>query len=370
MRVLMMPDYREGNPYQQLLANAISKAGIEVVFPQGYRRILPIFRAVREQQPAIDLLHLHWLEPYVNSNNPLRELVYTLKCLIDICLTRCTGTRLVWTIHNQIEHNSFFPQLERWVRSILLNIADRVIVHNQAALTSLSEEYTFDLKKVDIIPHGHYRTIYGNSIDQTEARKQLDIPLEGLLYLHLGALRPYKGIERLLEVWQSNQETLADATLLIAGCSYDLDYREKLQTLMAQTNRVIFSPNFIEEEQVHLFFSAADVVVLPYTRILTSGSVILAMSFEKPVIAPRLGAIPEVLGRADSLLYEPTDPQGLSHAIQNSKKCCLQDLQKRTAQACDGLNWEPIGQKTAWIFKQCFPSVPRVANSAEHKVGH
>lgn len=369
MRVLMMPDYRTGNPYQQLLADAIEKAGVEVSFARGYRRGLPIFRAVREQHPPIDVLHLHWLEPYINKPNPFFEWVYTLKCLFDILLTRLSGTRLVWTIHNQIEHDSVFPWLERWLRHVLMKLADCVIVHNQSTVEYLAQEYTLDSRKLAVIPHGHYRTTYSPAIDPVEARKQLALPLGGRLYLHLGALRPYKGIEHLLEVWQENQNSLSDASLLIAGCCYDPSYLQKLQALAAQTNRVIFHPAFIEDEQIHLYFSAADFVVLPYTRILTSGSVILAMSFNKPVIAPRLGAIPEVLGAADSLLYDPADAQGLSRSIQKSQDCQLEEFKTLTVQACDRLDWDAIGQKTVGCFLRSIPGRQTLVSSVEPKKG-
>lgn len=370
MRILVMPDYRQGNPYQQLLADSIEKTGTQVVFPQGYRRILPIFRAVQDQQPAVDVLHLHWLEPYLIGNNLFLKLIYALKFLVDIGLTRMTGTRLVWTIHNQMEHDNAYPVLEHWVRTALLKIADRIIVHNQSALAALSQEYRLDLRKVDIIPHGHYRNTYGEPMDQTQARKQLNLPLEGPIYLHLGALRPYKGIEHLLEVWQANQSHLTEASLLIAGCTYDPAYLQKLQTLITQTDRAIFYPHFVEDEQIRLFLSAADFVVLPYTRILTSGSVILAMSFNKPVIAPRLGAIPEVLGAADWLLYEPTDAQGLHKAIQKSLECSSPELKELTTQACNSLDWKTIGEKTAWSFQHCFSGVSRFTHSPKPKIGH
>ncbi len=369
MRVLMMPDYREGNPYQQLLVDAIEKRDVQVVFPQGYRRVFPIFRAVREQHPSVQVLHLHWLELYLRGNHPFLKLVYALKFLIDVLLTRLTGTRLVWTIHDQLEHENSFPLLERWVRSILISVADRLIVHSQSALTSLTQEYTFNPTKVDVIAHGHYRTTYSKPIDQIQARKQLNLPLKGKLYLHLGALRPYKGIEHLLEVWQANHNHLADATLLIAGLARDSAYLQKLQSLISQIKQVVFYPQFIEDREIYLFFSAADLIVLPYKRILTSGSVILAMSYSKPVIAPRLGSIPEVLGAADWLLYEPTNPQGLSDAIQKSRGCCLHDLQTLTAQACDRLDWDAIGTATAQCYYQCFSDVQRLVVSANQKLG-
>lgn len=371
MRVLMMPDYREGNPYQQLLADAVETTGTQVIFPQGYRRLFPIFRAVRGQRPSVQILHLHWLEAYLRGNHPFSKAVYAVKFLTDILLIRFTGTHLVWTVHDQLEHDSSFPQIERWVRKVLIRLADRLVVHSQSALNSLSHEYRVDPSKVDIIAHGHYRETYGKAIDQIQARKQLNLSLKGKLYLHLGALRPYKGIEHLLEVWQANQENLTDATLLIAGLSYDSQYLQKLESLISHTERVIFYPQFIKDEQIHLFFSAADLVVLPYQRILTSGSAILAMSYGKPVIAPRLGSIPEVLSTADWLLYNSNDIQGLNRAIQQSVTCSLPELQELTIRACDRLNWETIGQQTALSFKQCFPNeTQRMTSSAEYKVGH
>lgn len=354
LHVLMMPDYRQGNPYQQLLADALDKAGVSVVFPQGYRRILPIFRAVREQSPPISVLHLHWLEPYINKPNPFLEFIYSIKFLTDILLVRCSGTTLVWTVHNQIEHDTIFPWLERWIRQILIKLASYIIVHNESSLEYLKKEYKLLPEKSQVISHGHYRTIYPLEIDKGKARQKLALPLDRRLYLHIGSLRPYKGIEYLLEVWQTHKDVVSESFLLIAGYTYDVHYIDKLQTLVTQTDHCTLHFRFIEAEQIHIYFSAADVVILPYTRILTSGSLILAMSYGKPIIAPRLGAIPETLEPADWLLYDPTDSQGLSHALQKSLTCSLENLGKLTVQACDRLDWDSIGLKTAQCFQHSF----------------
>jgi glycosyltransferase involved in cell wall biosynthesis len=284
--------------------------------------------------------------------------------LIDIFLVRLKGTRLIWTVHNQIEHETIFPYLEHWLRQILINLADHIIIHNYSTLESLSQEYNFSKEKVTVIAHGHYRTTYLPSIALCEARECLTLPGNRQLYLHLGSLRPYKGIEHLLEIWQANQTSLSESILLIAGCTYDQGYTDKLYTLVKQLNNVILHPQFIEAERIHLYLSAADVVILPYTRILTSGSVILAMSYGKPVIAPRLGAIPETLGAADWLLYDPNDPQGLSHAIQKSLTCSLEDLSRLTVQSCDLLDWEPIGLQTAHCYRH---SLSKPSNPSQNR---
>lgn len=346
LRVLMMPDYRIDNPYQTLLAKALQNEGVEILFPLGYRRVLPIFRAIKTHPYTIDILHLHWLSPYIKGENRLNKTIYATKLLIDILLTKLRGVKVVWTVHNYTSHNSQFPSLEQWTQRILLKIADRVIFHSTSALKDFSQTYQVDKFKIEVIPHGHYREVYNSPIEKFAARKSLNLPISGRIYLNLGMLRPYKGIENLLQVWQKNRKLLGESTLLIAGQAADQVYREKLSTQASETEGVILHTDFIEDEHIHLFFSAADVVVLPFEKILTSGSLILAMSYAKPIIAPRTGGIVETLGAADWLLYEPEDNQGLLHALKTSTQIDLSALSQLVEQECDRLDWEKIGQLT------------------------
>lgn len=365
IQVLMLPDYREGNPYQQLLANAIEQNDCNVGFYANYRRGLPIFRAVQDQAHRPDVLHLHWLEKYLRGDNFFLRLTYAVKFIVDILLTRSLGTRIVWSIHDQLEHDTQFPQIDRWVRCVLISVADRLIFHNRAALNHYLQHYSFDPTKAEIIAHGHYREVYQSAIDPVEARKLLHLPTSGRIYLHLGMLKPYKGIEQLLQVWQAAQSRLNASILLIAGQAFDPAYRQALAQLAADTKNVVFYPHFVEHDRIHLYMSAADVVVLPYKNILTSGSAILAMSFMKPVIAPRLGGISELLGAADAFLYDPGDPQGLALALQKSVETDLGALQHRIVQACDRLDWSTIGARTTHVYRSCLveSSLPQVQKS-------
>ncbi|MBD1825725.1 glycosyltransferase family 4 protein [Cyanobacteria bacterium FACHB-DQ100] len=356
LNVLMLPDYREGNPYQQLLADAIEQNDCKVNFYGNYRRVLPIFRAIQDQAHRPDLLHLHWLEKYLRGDNLVLRSAYAAKLIVDLLLVRATGTRLVWSIHDQIEHDTKFPMIDRWTRRILIGLADRLIFHNHVALNHYQQQYAFDVTKAEVIPHGHYRGVYGGAISSAQARQLLDLSQHRRIYLNLGMLKPYKGIEQLLQVWQKHHAQLQGSTLLIAGQPFDPDYEQALAKLAANTKNVVFYPHFVESDRIHLYLSAADCVVLPYKNILTSGSAILALSFTKPIIAPRLGGIPELVDTADALLYDPNDPQGLALAIQKSVEADLSTLQQRIEQACDRLDWSSIGAKTAEVYRSCLLS--------------
>ena len=351
IKVLMLPDGRTANPYQSLLAQALTESGIEVIFPQGYRRVLPLWRALISYQDRIDVIHLHWILPFLKGNNWFLKAIYGVKFLIDIILVRLTGVKIVWTVHNRLSHDTAFPKLELWVRRRIASLADSIILHNHATLNEIATEYQFELNKATVIAHGNYRQFYQSAIDSIQARQQLNLPLTGNIYLHLGLLRPYKGIENLLQVWQENECLFRDSTLIIAGKASE-EYRQKLDKLTSRSNNVIFIPQFIENERIHLFFSAATFVVLPYVALLNSGSLILAMSYGKPIIAPRLGSIPEMLREADALLYDSQDRAGLLEALKVSKCIDLETLSQQVFQACDRLDWSLIGVKTAYVHQK------------------
>ncbi|WP_210391294.1 glycosyltransferase [Synechococcus sp. PCC 7502] len=348
----MMPDYRVINPYQELLAKALENHGVNVSIPLGYLRVFPIFRAIKSSGENISILHLHWLSPYLKGQNTLTKITYAVKFVIDILITKLAGVRLVWTIHNYLSHDSKFPNIERFTQQVLIKLVDKAIFHSSSALQDFTKIYKFDISKAEVIPHGHYRGVYSSKIDQTEARKFLELPLSGRIFLNLGVLRPYKGIESLLQVWQENGEFSKENTLLIAGKALDQEYLQKLTKLAASMNGVIIRPSFVEDSRIHLFYSAADVAVLPFEKILTSGSLILAMSYDKSIIAPRSGSIVETLGAANWLLYECQDNQGLVKSLKASNEIDLNQLSDLVRNECDKLSWDDIGIKTKQLYNK------------------
>jgi glycosyltransferase involved in cell wall biosynthesis len=351
LSVLMLPDNRQANPYQALLAESLEKQGVKVRFPQGYRRGLPLFREVVLARQQYELVHLHWILPYVKGKKQWIKAFYAIKFLLDIALIKLFGVKVVWTIHNRVNHESAFPQLEWWVRRNVARLADRIILHNQATLELIAQEYQFSPQKASVILHGHYRDVYHPSIDTFLARKELGLPLDGQIFLNLGLLRPYKGIEALLNVWIEHQEKFNGHTLLIAGKAseaYATTLRQRIKD--SGVNGIILIPEFIEDNRIHLFFSAASIVVLPYQNILNSGSLILAMSYGLPIIAPKLGSIPEYLGFANELLYEPDDDFGLLNAMKTSLHIEHHQLTRSVIEACDRLDWVSVGKDTFKLY--------------------
>ena len=203
--VLMMPDYRADNPYQTLLSTALETEGIKVHFPQGYRRVLPLLRAMKDATDTTRILHLHWIDTYIKGQNRFMKLSYGLKLLLDIFILRSAGYAVVWTIHNTVSHDAKFPKLERWIQRRLIQLVNKIIIHSQAARAEIANTYQIDLFKASVISHGHYRDFYLPAVSAQTARDRLNLPHHKRIFLTFGMLRPYKGIENLLRVWHRQQ---------------------------------------------------------------------------------------------------------------------------------------------------------------------
>lgn len=356
LSVLMIPSWAKSsadpNPYQWLLSQGLESQEVTVKHWSDCRKkILPICEAVLLRNKHINIVHIHWIHEFISQRNKLFFIISSIRFLADVLIIRLTGLKIVWTVHNMVSHDSKFVDLELWTRRQFVKLVDKIICLNQITLETITNEYKFDPDKAVVIPHGHYRDVYEPLIELNEARKELGLSQSGRLYLNFGLLRPYKGIEDLLQVWQKNQDIFTGDTLLIVGKPLDKSYAEKLQKLATEINGVIIKPHFIKNNKLHLYFSAANVVVLPFKKILNSGSLILAMSFGKPVIAPRLGGLLEAVGDGDELFYNLEDEMGISKAMQKTTKVDLDELSKLIKKACDRLDWNVIAQQTLKVYQ-------------------
>src|SRR5687768_1360785 len=106
MDVLFAPDWRQGVPYQRLLADALVAHGVRVAFLSQYKRVLPLSRLLRER--SADLLHLHWPEAYYPQKRDRWDWFRRARFVADLML----ATRrmpCVLTAHNLAEHNLQHP---------------------------------------------------------------------------------------------------------------------------------------------------------------------------------------------------------------------------------------------------------------------
>jgi glycosyltransferase involved in cell wall biosynthesis len=162
--------------------------------------------------------------------------------------------------------------------------------------------------------------------------------------LFFGNVRPYKNVPLLIEAFRAVSHAQRDVQLVIAGQPGRMMEVDELQRLAAADSRVRLALEFIPDEKVPLYMGAADVVVLPFNSILNSGSVFLALSFNRAVLAPRLGALPEIQHRLGSRwvkLYEgPLATQHLQQVLDGA------GIEEHETADLSAFDWDSISQQT------------------------
>jgi beta-1,4-mannosyltransferase len=352
MRVLFLPNYCRTNPYQSLLAKALASCDVSITIPREIEAV-PIIPVLRKYGFP-EILHFHWLSPYMIEASLSKSLWKTLRFIADLGVVKKKGIRLVWTVHNLYEHTRRHPHWESIANQLVLQNFDQIIVHSKAAAEALSQRHwcATDLKQnITVVPHGNYIEAYENTTCREQARYQLNLRKDELCYLFFGGIKQYKGIYNLIDTFRALAEQAPNVHLVIAG-KPAWDMAEKgIEEYCQQDSRILTHLKFIPGSDVQVFMNAADVVVLPYQEIMTSGTVLLAMSFGKPVITPRLGGIPEALGDEWGM-YAVSDKEGLLRMMKQALHIDLQTIGHRNLARAKKMDWEMIAQETCRVYQK------------------
>jgi glycosyltransferase involved in cell wall biosynthesis len=167
-----------------------------------------------------------------------------------------------------------------------------------------------------------------------EARKTLGV--DGNLALFFGHVRPFKGLDIALRAWPSLQ---SDVTLLVAGEAW-WNAADEYRRLATKNVRLDF--RFIPDAEIATWFAAADVVLAPYRIEAQSGVALTAFHFARPVIATRVGGLPEIIeeGR-NGMLIPPEDPAALARAVDSFfARSDRAEMERHAAASARKYSWE------------------------------
>ena len=232
-------------------------------------------------------------------------------CIIFL-VQKWTSAKILFVCHNVKEHESNF--IKQACAKLILNMGDFHLVH--------SKEERSNLK--NLVPETHviegfhptYENLLGRRYSKEEARKKLKV--DGKLILFFGFLRPYKGLDYLLDAMPSILEKLGpDFFLMVVGeCWKDEQkYRKKAKEL-GIVKHLLRVNKYIPNEQINLYFSATDLVIIPYVSATGSGILQIAFGCGKPVVATRVGGLSDdVVDGETGYLVPPADSEGLAKAI-------------------------------------------------------
>lgn len=349
MHVLFLP-YTEENPYQELLTTSLSGHETSVFSISGTPR--SVLEHVRTHGLP-DIIHFHWLAPFLISDRLPLTLVKSVVTTVGLVIARLLGVRIVWTVHNVLEHDRRHPLYERTVKHVLVRLLiDALIVHCTAAYDTVAESLRLpdsERANVAIIPHGHYIGYYKDEITREKARSELGYSADETLFLYFGKIRPYKQVPKLIESFESVEDP--NARLLIVGSSPDEDYERVVTDVARRSERIDLHLQFVPNDSIQRYLNAADIAVFPYDEILTSGSAILGMSFGLPIVAPHIGCLPELLPTDSNILYDADETNALRGALERATRSDLKSMSESNLSAARALDWDQIGGETAEVYQ-------------------
>jgi beta-1,4-mannosyltransferase len=301
------------NPYGQLLVSSLEARGVRVV-SLGYRHLF----ALRALDGLPDAIHFQFIDVFVVPAGQVPALWRAwLKgplFLLQICLLRLAGCRIVWTVHNLGNHERRLAWVEWFFSLMFARLAHALVVHGEAAREAVMRAYRLRRDRITVVFHPNYDGAYPDHLTRDEARRRLGIEPATVVVLSLGPMRPYKGLPDAVRAFRS-MEHRGPAVYWIAGATPDAGVLAELRHDADATAGVILRPGHVAPADVETLLKACDVVALPYRRILTSGAAVLAMTYGRPCVAPRLGCLPEVLDDRGAFLYDPAIPGGLRDAL-------------------------------------------------------
>jgi beta-1,4-mannosyltransferase len=324
--VLATWPFDRANPFQALLTSRVEESGI---VPIGMDRLadlddpiaLPALVALRAEGVEV-VLHLHWLARVLRGASSEAEgWERATSFLGALDAFGAAGGRLVWTVHNVLPHDTRLPALDLELRRGVVARADLVHVLSAGTVAAAAPSYEIPAAKVLHVPHPAYLNVYPDHVSDTDARFRLGISSEEVVFGVVGNLRPYKGLDGLLDAFEAVVASPPDARrrrLLIAGMpSADPAIRAVLDRARAHRD-VIVDAHRIPADELSVPLRASDVIVLPYRASLNSGALLLALSFGRPVIAAASPHVRETVGPDASITFDPDDRGALERALRDA----------------------------------------------------
>jgi glycosyltransferase involved in cell wall biosynthesis len=243
----------------------------------------------------------------------------------------------------------------RQVRSAhrVFDAMDAVVAHSEHGAARLRDEVGLDPAKVRVIPHGAF-----DYLTRLPVEKSLPPELEGAegpVILSFGLLRPYKGLENLLEAYRRlATATPAAPELWIVG-NPRMDVAPLRELADQAPGRVRFVTRFVEDAEIPAIFRRADLLALPYLDAEHSGVLYTGLAFGKPMVLSAVGGFPEVAEAGAARLVPPGDTPALAAALEEliGDETARRELAAAATHAAAApFSWDETARRTIELYRE------------------
>jgi len=329
-----------GNPYTELLYASMRALGAEV----------QEFSVTGLLRRAPSVWHLHWPDHVLNRPGRLHAMIRGMAVLALVTVARKRGCKIVWTVHNLHSHERRHPRIEAWFWRHFVRRVDGYLSPSRTGRDQALGLFP-QLRGTPgfVVPLGHYRGVYPNDLSPQAARAKLQIAEDSTVIGYVGRIMPYKNVPHLVRVYR--QLHAPTSVLLIAGEPVSPGVGEAVISAASGDPSVQLHLRHVPAPEIQVHLLASDLIVFPYRDILNSSSALLALSFDRPILVPRLGAMAELrecIGAEWVATYEgDLTPRALAEAIEWARS-----TPRGRCETLDRLDWRAIALDTLSAFRE------------------
>ncbi|MEM6338041.1 MAG: glycosyltransferase [Bacteroidota bacterium] len=291
---------------------------------------------IAAQRPDV-VVFVHWLPFFVPAY------LGVMKAMENAGVT----PHISLLMHNVLPHKRF-----PFTRPLMRSLGRRV-----DSFVTLSDKVTGDLN--DLLPNApaltSFHPIYDHyqpPVPASDARREIGLTERPTL-LFFGLVRPYKGLDVLIDAMPGILEQM-DAQLIVAGEFYENEeeYRAHVDRLNLG-DHVRFDAEYIPNERVHWYFSAADLVVQPYRRAVQSGVTQTAFYFGKPAVVTNLGVLCDMVPDGEAgYTVPPENPERLGEAVIHALRAGPEAFTPGVARQRERYSWTTLARQITEFWAQ------------------
>lgn len=294
-----------------------------------------------------DIFHIHWPERFFGNPVFLKSSLKTFIFLLIILVAKVKGAKIVWTIHNLRSHENYHPKLENFFWKFFLRIIDGYIsLSEEADLIAKKTFPEIEGKKGFVIPIGHYKNFYPDFLTKESSRRKLSISPDKKVILYFGLIRNYKNVLSLINSFKKIEDE--HICLLVVGRPFNDKIKKDVEIASSEDKRIRLVLGFVPPEEVEIFMKVSDLFVLPQKEVFNSSSVILALSYNIPVLVPERLTGNEMKRRFGGkwvMTFEELNPEVLKEALK------WIEVERNKWNPPEEMDWSSIAKKTLVAYK-------------------
>lgn len=272
-----------------------------------------------------------------------RNELLLIEGIILPAMFRLFSKRYLYTAHNVLPHGRQKSALHRLVYRWVYRLPQTIIVHTALAGEQLVERFGVPRERILVSSIGVNDEVPATGLGRAAARERMGLPPDAKVLLFFGKIGAYKGLDLLIDAHACLARP--DVRLLVAGSFTDDDYRSRIHAQIAalqHPDRLRLHERHVPNEEVEVFFEAADALVLPYREISQSGLIFLALRFGVPVIATDVGSMKASLEPDLGLVAPTNDVSGIVVAIERFLRAPDRFDRKRIRDEGRRYSWESV----------------------------